>query len=157
MIRPLSIIGLHLTFALLAGEVSASCLPTATTSEKIAIRAAIDVSAAVFSGAVTAIEYVKPDGPAVDWSVKLIKVEPDVWWKGPRNKEVTLRTANVRLSDGRIIEGSEDYSFEVGKKYLIYAVENPYGLYSNRCTRTKMLDAATSDVAALDALVGEDR
>jgi hypothetical protein len=63
-------------------------------------------------------------------------------WKGAHCGTVTVQTASDSAACG--------YSFEVGRTYLVYAFKEG-GLSTNICTRTRVIEEASEDLAALGA------
>lgn len=94
--------------------------------------AARDASDAVFSGKVTGI--------ARSGRMLEVTIQVDRAWKGAPCGELTLETAADGATCG--------FGFEEGKSYLVYAAEEG-GLTTNLCTRTRSIDQAEEDLAAL--------
>lgn len=107
-----------------------SCAPPGPPKESL------DQSTAVFSGKVTAVEKEGPFGLIVTFAV-------DSAWKGVAEKTIKVGTASNDAMCG--------YSFEKGKSYLVYASVAPGAkkLQTNICSRTRSLDDAKEDLAAL--------
>lgn len=117
------ILGLAMSNAALA----CSCAPLGPPEK------ARDAADAVFSGKVLAVRP-GTSGLEVD-----IRVEGT--WKGVPCETVVVRTASDSAMCG--------YSFEEGKSYLIYAHRQQDALSTNLCTRTRPIDEAGEDLAAL--------
>ena len=145
-----------LAIAAACGTATAACnaMPGADKLEvERLVRLAWQVSAAVFSGQVTAIEYV-PAGDAANKAleVQVVRVATGSWWRGMTAEEVTLHTNNYRNADGTRSREAHEFDYEVGKNYLIYAAIERGQLHASKCSRTRPLAAATADIAVLDEL-----
>lgn len=66
-------------------------------------------------------------------------------FKGVDGSEVTIVTPGTSAACGR--------SFEVGKRYLVYADDVEGHLSDNLCSRTALVDDAKHDLEALDAVL----
>lgn len=138
------------------GSAAASCNVRpglSSASPQTVVGWAVRNSSAVFTGQVTAIEYI----PAQDQRVKgqqvqVVKLATGAWWKGTPSEQITLHIHIPRDADGTDYIVSTEYQYEVGQHYLIYATTANGNLYADGCTRTQELGAATRDVAELDAL-----
>ena len=116
----------------------------------------------VFSGEVVAKEYKPLDdnssGEPAGTEVLVIKIAAEGWWKGDIAGEVVLYTRSFRYGDGTGSSYGCDYSFKVGKKYLVYAFGAADELYTHACARTIELEYAERDIKVLEKLKqGEDR
>ena len=145
-----------LAIATASGSVAASCNVRpglASDTPQTIVGWAVRNSSAVFTGQVTAIEYI----PAEDQQVKgrkmqVVKLATGTWWKGTPSEQITLHTNIPRDADGTDYIVSTEYRYEVGRSYLIYATSAGGHLYADGCTRTRELGPATSDIAELEAL-----
>lgn len=117
------ILGLAISDAALA----CSCAPPGPPDK------ARDAADAVFSGKVLGVNSAA-SGLEVD-----IRVEGS--WKGIPCETVVVRTASDSAMCG--------YTFEVGRTYLIYAHQQEGAFSTNLCTRTRPIDEAGEDLAAL--------
>jgi len=122
-----------------------------------AVRAAVkwdfDGSDAVFTGAVTAMDY-RPAFSA-DHGIgeaQYVRLAVQTRWKGRKFDEIMLRTSRFRHPDGTMSMEDHDYLFEVGKTYLVYAQRSGEDLSTSACTRTRPIDQAAADVEVLDTL-----
>jgi hypothetical protein len=118
-------ISLALTLFLLASAEQASacsCLRSLEPVKKQVQRAFTD-STAIFSGEVLEISE-----SAADENSLLVKLKVATSWKGKLNREVTITTAENSAMCG--------YTFEVGKKYLVYANGAEGSLMVSSCSRT---------------------
>ena len=136
----------------LALLVDCSCPPAARACSCVSIPAplaALGEAETVFSGTVVArrdVNKPRADGvigsmDPVEYTIAVLEV-----WKGELADTVALRTARSSASCG--------YPFEIGTQYLIYA-DTRAGtgcLRTNLCTRTKRLEYADGDIAALISL-----
>lgn len=107
----------------------------------------------IFSGTAIAEEYKEPK-LRNDWESKgskrlVVKFEVERWWKGSNEKEVELYTSETKLTDGTTWFMAEDYRFQVGQKYLIYAFGPTEQLRTNVCTRTAKWEEAKEDLQEL--------
>jgi|GEM_PF-6928548 len=75
--------------------------------------------------------------------------------KGAGGREVWLDTAIFRHSNGTIATEAHEYSYQLGRTYLVYANAAGQDLLSNVCTRTKPVEDSAEDIAMLDALKSE--
>jgi hypothetical protein len=106
------------------------------------IVAAVEEMDAVFSGRVSRTARVR--GPE-HWLETTFEIEGQ--WKGKEIKRLRVRTPWFAALCG--------FPFEHGKRYLVYALEEDDGrLYTNACTRTKLLDDAEEEILQLDRIVG---
>jgi len=60
-------------------------------------------------------------------------------WKGKTVKEINMSTGAINNNDGTVIRTSCDYSFEMGKKYLVYATGSGKKMKTSECTGTGQL------------------
>jgi hypothetical protein len=124
-------IGACMILSLSAGIASAcSCAPPPPPKQ------ALEQSAAVFSGKVTAIRQ--------EGFTKHVTFEVTSAWKGAPGAKVTIQTAADGATCG--------YGFKVGDKFLVYCYQNPQDkriLATNICTRTKPLAEAAEDLKDL--------
>jgi hypothetical protein len=161
MIRLLSWVTLAIALVMACGQATASCIGFAPTpGENDPLRAEIkwevSLSAAVFTGTVTAMEYIPVRREFVgERQMLAITLAADVWWKGEESREVRLDTDTYKLDGGYTTSGAEEFHYEVGRKYLVYAYKSRDGLQANSCTRTKPIESAASDIEVLDALKAE--
>jgi len=108
---------------------------------------------AVFSGKVIAEAYrpitsstgERPPGS----EVLIVKVAVERYWKGDVGQEVDMYTSVTKLPSGLIQSYAEDYHFEVGKEYLIYAFGPQDQLRTDVCKRTAKIDQAKEDLREL--------
>jgi hypothetical protein len=105
--------------------------------------AAVEEMDAVFTARVTRTARVR--GPE-HWLETTLEIEAR--WKGEEAKRVRVRTPWFAALCG--------FPFEHGKRYLVYAViEDDGRLYTDACTRTKLLEQAEEEVMQLDRIVGK--
>ena len=65
-------------------------------------------------------------------------------WKGEVSNDVIIFTES---------EGSMcGYDFQINQEYLVYAYSYDWGVYTNNCTRTNVLENALEDLEFLDSL-----
>lgn len=127
--------------------------PGETDPLKATVKWALARSAAVFTGTVTAMEFVPANDKFAGKGERLVvRIAPDVWWKGEASREVTLNTSQFRTPEGRTSFEAHDYRFEPGRKYLVYANGSGEAMATSICARTKPIDAAATDIDKLDAL-----
>jgi hypothetical protein len=124
--------------ALTASDIFAcSCFqPEGIPIEK-QVKDAYTKSTSVFVGEV--VEIIKK--PEVYSATVRFKVEKT--WNKNFQKEITLLTASESSLCG--------YTFEVGKKYLVYASENNNNLTTNICTRTASI-TSNKDIVFLNKI-----
>lgn len=125
-----------------ADSVSAcSCVQPSSPSEEL------QKSSAVFMGTVVNIDSSRLQKAkrqiGLGSSMDPVEVTFDVSksWKGPKNKNITVKTARSSASCG--------YNFEQGKEYLVYANESDEGLNVSLCSRTSLASEAEEDVSKL--------
>jgi len=109
----------------------------------------------VFSGKVITKEFV----PIIkkDASGKEIKAENlvykfivDSWWKGKSKNGIILNTSHFRYPDIGYGQNSDcDSSFEVGKKYLVYAVSSKGKFIAHSCSGTTRIENAEKHIQEL--------
>ena len=69
-------------------------------------------------------------------------------WKGEVSNDVIIFTES---------EGSMcGYDFQINQEYLVYAYSYDWGIYTNSCTRTNVLENALEDLEFLDSLNNQD-
>lgn len=137
------------------GHVAAACIEMTTSGESLAavVKHAVAGSAAVFTGTVTAIEYIPATaGTERQREIQVIRMNTSAWWKGATQRDVTLYTKNYREADGTMTRESHEYRYEAGKTYLVFAQTSGKNLYADRCTRTSAIEDASGDITMLDAL-----
>ncbi|HSO74807.1 MAG TPA: hypothetical protein VLU47_08215 [Blastocatellia bacterium] len=107
----------------------------------------------VFSAKVVAEEYrlVEPATPGLPQGSEVLVVRLSVarWWKGDIGEEAEMYTMVAKLPDGSSQMYAEDYRFEIGKEYLIYAFGPPERLRTSVCTRTVRIEKAEADLRKL--------
>jgi hypothetical protein len=110
------------------------------------------IATAVFSGKVIAEEY-RPVGTSAGQpqgsEVLIVRIVVDRYWKGDVGKEVEMYTSVTRLPGGMIQMYAEDYHFEVGKEYLVYAFGPQDQLRTDVCKRTVKIGQAKEDLREL--------
>lgn len=110
-------------------------------------------STAVFSGIAIAEEYrpvdIKRDSMLEGGEALVIRFAVEHWWKGSRDAEVILHTGVTRYPNGIISFFSEDFTFQIGEKYLVYADTSGGNLRTDGCRRTKKLEKAEEDLRDL--------
>lgn len=149
------------------GQTLASCIgftssPDQTDPIKAELRWLAATSMAVFTGTVTAMEYVSLTNhvPArrrfpEREKVKVVRIVTDCWWKGAESREVTLYSDTYMFTGGTLVTESQQNSYEIGKKYLVYADGARDVLRADSCTRIKRIEAAAGDIESLNALKAE--
>lgn len=130
--------------------------PGETDPLKATVKWARALSSAVFTGTVTAMDYVPAHDRFAGKGERLVvRMAPDRWWKGDASREVTLLTSEFRTPDGLRSMEAHDYHFELGRMYLVYAHGDGDAMATSICARTKPIDAAAADIDKLDALKDE--
>ncbi len=111
-------------FLLASAERSFACSCVASLEpEKKQIQNAFNGSTAIFSGEVFEISE-----SSADKSSLLVKFKVAKSWKGELKNEIIITTNKESSMCG--------YSFEVGKKYLVYANGLKNELFVDNCSRT---------------------
>lgn len=124
---------LILTLALVLGfglsdmAIACSCAPPPPPAQ------ARDAADSVFSGTVLSVT---PGKNGLD-----VEIQVDRSWKKARCGTVVVQTPSDSAMCG--------YGFEVGKSYLIYADMQKGKLSTNLCSRTRTIEEAGEDLAAL--------
>ena len=121
-----------------------SCLPPPPPAEAFA------GAGAVFTGTVEIIDDPsarRGDGKFSSASPVFVRFGVDLAFKGVHGAQAVVRTARSSASCG--------YSFDVGGRYLVYATAAAGGeLGVSLCSRTRPVDRAAEDLAALEQLTG---
>ena len=65
-------------------------------------------------------------------------------WKGEDSEEITVLTETYSDACG--------YNFQINNEYLVYAYNYTWGIYTNICTRTNLLEYASEDLDYLNGL-----
>lgn len=135
---------IFLALGLLSSAVLARCIiPGAPMQE-------LRKADAVFSGHVIEGTYVEDindegiSGKRLVFTLKVMRV-----WKGDLASTVEMRTSEFRYENGLISMMAEDFHFEKGKEYLIYAYGEPDRLRTSACTRSRLLEKAGDDLKEL--------
>ncbi len=138
--------------------VACGCPGSKDTDITMAVTQHFGSASIVFSGKVIAkefIEIIKKDA-----SGKRVKAENlvyrfiiDNWWKGKSKGEITLNTSHFRYPDLGYGQNSGcEFSFEVGKKYLVYAVGSRGKFTAHECSGTTRIENAEKDIQELQKL-----
>lgn len=106
-----------------------SCLETPVEEARTA-------SAAVFEAQVASIEPIEGGAGAIRVRLDVVQT-----WKGANTEHLEVTTSSNEASCG--------YPFEVGRSYLVYATEAQGELRVSLCSRTRRMEDADSDRAAL--------
>jgi hypothetical protein len=149
-------VALILTALFSSAHTRAMCIapvvPKGTDPAKAEVQYAVDTSEAVFSGEVTALEYVPAATERGAAEMLIVRMAARTWWKGAGTDEVTLNTSQYRYPDGMTSFEAHDYLFELGRTYLVYASAYHGGLATSICARTKPVEEAAQDILLLDTL-----
>jgi hypothetical protein len=119
------------------------CFVPPTVSEEL------EKSDAVFTGKVITEEYQPVKPTSAGGEVLTVKLAVERWWKGEMKKEVTLYTQVIRYPNGVTSFMDEDFRFQVGVRYLVYASGTAGELRTNGCRRTKAVVLAEEDLREL--------
>jgi hypothetical protein len=104
-------------------------------------KAALQKSAAVFTGRVISVRSITPNHPSPELRDREIAFETANLWKGPVRKRFKVRTPFESSMCG--------YDFHRDADYIVYAYTERGQLRTNICTRTAELRNATKDLRAL--------
>jgi hypothetical protein len=108
--------------------IACSCMPWPPPLE------ALDEATAVFTGRI--VEATPTDVErGFDYKIEVHQV-----WKGVSSEHVFVNTDDVAMCG---------LYMEVGKNYLVYAYGEPGDLWSHNCSRSREVDFAAEDIAAL--------
>jgi len=125
-------------------NVAFDCPVTASVPDEV------NRAAAVFSGEVIAEEYQEvKDGEDAGAKVLTVRIKVERWWKGKGTNEVTMYTSVTKFPDGTTRSYAEDFRFQKGESYLIYAFGLEDKLRTSECSRTKQLSKADEDLRQL--------
>lgn len=120
-------LALVLGFGLSDMALACSCAPPPPPAQ------ARDAADSVFSGTVVSVT---PGKNGLD-----VEIQVDRSWKKARCGTVVVQTPSDSAMCG--------YGFEVGKSYLVYADMQKGKLSTNLCSRTRTIEEAGEDLAAL--------
>jgi len=112
-------------------------------------------ASAVFLGEAVAREYKEvqptdPEGP-VSGQVLTVRFRVERWWKGSGIDEVILYTTEIKRPGGLTERMAEDFEFQVGKRYIVYALGPENHLHTSECQRTAKVEQAGEDLKKLGA------
>jgi len=121
----------------------------APLSEKLA--GAVKTADSIFIGKVERFDFIKgvPNEfleslreatPSLTWETKTAVFSVDRYWKGTDDAEISIVTDVTRNSDGTASNSSDDYKFEVGKTYLVFARKFKGYLKTSGCSFTRRDD-----------------
>ena len=109
-------------------------------------------STAVFSGKVIAAEY----RPVKNFTENqggmeelVVIISANRWWKGDGREDVEMYTTFTKAPNGMITFMAEDFQFQVGKDYLVYASGNPDRLQTSVCYLTREIEQAAEQLRIL--------
>ncbi len=131
----IAVLSLMFLFASALNSFACSCQLSPAPMKK-QVKDAYTDSYAVFSGEV--LKITQKD----EWSVA-VKIKVEKSWKGEFSQEIIINTNSQSSMCG--------YSFEVGKRYLVYVYGTKDDLNTNNCSRTTVL-SGTKDIKFLDKL-----
>jgi hypothetical protein len=108
-------------------------------------------SSAVFTGKVIGRNYFEDDasGIGVAGQRLVIRLKVERIWKGEVGEEVLMYTSEVREPNGLFSMVAEDFDFEDGKRYLVYAGGPKERLRTSACTRSREFEKAGDDLMEL--------
>jgi len=92
----------------------------------------------VFSGEVTNM-VINEEGYYYEVTFQIIDI-----WKGEYLEEITVLT--------ELFSDTCGYPFQINNEYLVYAYTYSWGIYTNICTRTNLLEYADEDIDYLNQL-----
>ena len=92
----------------------------------------------VFSGEVTNM-VISEEGYYYEVTFQIIDI-----WKGEYLEEITVLT--------ELFSDTCGYPFQINNEYLVYAYTYSWGIYTNICTRTNLLEYASEDLDYLNGL-----
>jgi hypothetical protein len=126
-------------------------LPHNSLQEKVAYE--LKSATAIFAGKVIAQEYrpiLNPTTEEPEGSQVLItKISVDRWWKGDGGEEVEMYTSVTKLPNGLTRRFAENFNFELGKRYLVYAYGQADQLATDVCRLTRNIEQATDQLREL--------
>ena len=142
LLTPTSATSTHMVCVGLANE---------TLQERIAYE--LKSATAVFSGKVIAEEYRPVKDPTADEpegsEVLVMKIAVERWWKGEGGEEAVMHTSLTKLPNGSMRMMAEDFQFEMGKNYLVYAYGQVDRLGTDVCRLTQNIEQATDQLRIL--------
>ena len=103
-------------------------------------------AAAVFVGTVTGVRQKErsTNSNEIDWTPVVVTFSVEQSYSGMPGTQVEVFTGRGG--------GDCGYQFQVGRRYLVYAYRNDRGLSTGICSRTRLFEAATEDLAFLGTL-----
>lgn len=112
------------------------------TPESIRIerQSAFDEATAVFTG-----EVIKLDDFKAEFRIDKI-------WKGDFARHIIMLTGTKHNGDGTRTSSSCDYSYESGKKYLIFAYGKSDELQTGCCSRSRTMANAAEEIKGLEEI-----
>jgi hypothetical protein len=123
------------------------CIKKRTVSEELA------QAVSVFSGEAIAQEYKSKrktnSDSSEDGEVLVVKFKVERWWKGSGADEIEMHTSQEKQPDGTLSLMAEDFHFQTGESYLVYAFWRDAYLTTNQCQRTAKLEQAKEDLLEL--------
>jgi hypothetical protein len=113
----------------------------------------------VFSGKVAEAKWIpitekNASGKRIKAEVLTLKFTVDNWWKGKTKNQVIWRTSTIRYPDLNLgMSGSNcEFSFDLGRKYLVYASSIKGKLVAFVCGGTTRIENAHNDIQELQKL-----
>ncbi len=125
-------------------------IPIVDFKERLAYE--LKSATAVFSGKVISEEYrpLKNSTEHPNGSEELVvKILVARWWKGDSREEMEMYTGMIKNPNGMIWSYAEDFHFEMGKHYLVFAFGQPERLTTDACKLTQEFEQATEQLRLL--------
>lgn len=99
------------------------------------------------------LESLRATTPNLTWETKTAVFRVDRYWKGIDEAEISIVTDVTRNSDGTASNSSDDYKFEEGKTYLVFAWKFKGFLKTSDCSFTRRDD----QIDEILSLLGEGK
>ncbi len=125
------------------GALASKCSrPPIDTEErfKATVAASLKGDDAIFSGEI------------IEMNKLTVKFKVEKVWKGDFKGELTMITGTVMIKEGVDLSDPEDYDFELGKKYLVFAHGPIDKLKATTCSWTGVLSELERFVKELDRM-----
>ena len=116
-------------------------------------------SSLVFSGKVVEAKWIpiteeNASGSRIKAEVLTLKFAVDNWWKGKTKNQIIWRTSNIRYPDSSLgmIGSNCEFSFDLGRKYLVCASSINGRLVASVCGGTTRIENADKHIQELQKL-----
>lgn len=134
-----------------------SCAPS--PFKEAAFRAAIERGDVIFSGLAEKVETASPlDNKDVDKLTRLkVVFKVERIWNKKMTREITINQTAGSFGNGIYWRTGCGFTFEEGKRYLVFTKPFGKGLTVSSCSETKLLEKAGEDVKLLNKILRQKR